>query len=158
MSYAIKILILGMIMSSTLTGCMVPYHQQQGATAGGAIGGIAGAVLDHRNPWRGGVIGAAIGALTGATLAEVSYQASRQAAEAGGPVEYSLEGGAAYYYAEPIGYDDDCRQIREKIYQNGVLVQKRIILVCDDYPRYKVKHKHKHKKKKHHKYDDEDDD
>lgn len=151
-----RYILLCMVILLGLTGCMMPYHQQHGATAGGAIGGIAGAVMDQRNPWRGGVIGAAIGAITGATIAEVSYQASRQAAEADRPVEYRLDGGAGYYYAEPLDYDGDCRRIREKIYQNGVLVRKRVVLVCDEYPKYKVKHKHKHKKKYRY-YDDDDD-
>jgi hypothetical protein len=36
------------------------------------VGGVAGAILDRHNPWRGGVIGAAIGAVAGWTLTEIS--------------------------------------------------------------------------------------
>ncbi|MGC9046225.1 MAG: glycine zipper 2TM domain-containing protein, partial [Thermodesulfovibrio sp.] len=31
----------------------------EGAGAGAVVGGVAGALLDKKNPWRGGVIGAA---------------------------------------------------------------------------------------------------
>ena len=51
-------------LSLVLFGC-TKYHAQ-GAGAGAALGGVAGALLDSKNPWRGGVIGAAIGGVTGA--------------------------------------------------------------------------------------------
>ncbi|MFA5353119.1 MAG: glycine zipper 2TM domain-containing protein, partial [Thermodesulfovibrionales bacterium] len=54
----------------SVTACATRY-QTEGAVTGGAIGGIAGAFIDHGNPWRGGIIGAAIGALAGATIAEI---------------------------------------------------------------------------------------
>jgi gas vesicle protein len=146
-----------LLMGSLLSGCVaMPPHQQQGAAIGGTVGGIAGVALDRRNPWRGGVIGAAIGALTGATIAEVSAQGTRQVATAGQPVEYRMEGNGGYYYAEPVGYRDNCRQIRERIYQNGYLVQTRIVEVCNDDHFIPPGHRKKHKK--HWKDDEEYDD
>jgi hypothetical protein len=41
------------------------------------VGGIAGALLDRNNPWRGGVIGGVLGAVAGATLTEISTMATR---------------------------------------------------------------------------------
>lgn len=124
-----------------LGGCAP--HQQPGATAGGAMGGIAGAILDSRNPWRGGVIGAALGAIAGATIADISLQGARQAAYAERPVEYRTEDRRVRYYAEPLGYDEDrrCRRVRETTYVDGRLVRKKIIVICDqgryERPRYR---------------------
>lgn len=136
----IKLAMLVMVLTM-LTACMP--HQYPASTAGGAMGGIAGAILDQRNPWRGGIIGAALGAIAGATLADISVQGAREAAYAERPVEYRTEGGRGYYYAEPLGYDDGrhCRRVREKVYVDGRLVKKRIIVICDgekyERPRYR---------------------
>lgn len=115
-----------------LGACATPY-QQRGATTGATIGGISGAILDMRNPWRGGIIGAALGAIAGATIADISVQGAREAAYAGRPVEYRMESGRGYYYAEPLGYEDGrrCRRVREKVYEDGRLVRKRIIVICE---------------------------
>lgn len=112
-----------------ITAC-TPY-QYQGGVAGGAMGGIAGAVLDYRNPWRGGVIGAALGAVAGATIADISAQGTREAAYVGRPVEYRTEDRRGYYYAEPLDYDPQthCRRVRERVYEDGYLVRERVQIV-----------------------------
>lgn len=113
------------------TGC-TPY-QSQGGVAGGAIGGIAGAILDSRNPWRGGVIGAALGALAGATIADISTRGAQEAAVSGRPVEYRTEDGRGRYYAEPVGPGGQtrCKKVRERIYEDGRLVRDHIREVCE---------------------------
>lgn len=138
------LLVLLMLISQ---GCAT--YQQTGGAVGGAYGGIAGAILDHRNPWRGGVIGAALGAIAGATIADVSVQGARQAASAGRPVEYITEDRRATYYAEPEGYDANrqCRRVREKVYVDGRLVKRRTVLYCDrpeppPPPRYRYERRH----------------
>ena len=112
-----------------ITAC-APY-QYQGGMAGGTMGGIAGAILDHRNPWRGGVIGATLGAIAGATIADISVQGAREAAYGGRPVEYRTEDSRVYYYAEPLEYDpyNHCRKIREKVYEDGHLVREHVKVV-----------------------------
>ena len=114
-----------------LGGCMP--HQVPGATAGGAMGGVAGAILDSRNPWRGGIVGATLGAIAGATIADISVQGAREAAYGGRPVEYRTEDRRARYYAEPLGYDEArrCRRVRELTYVDGRLVRKKIVVICD---------------------------
>jgi len=114
-----------------LLGACMPY-QQRGGTTGAAMGGIAGAVLDQRNPWRGGVIGAALGAIAGATIADISTQGGRLAAEEGRPVEYRTEDGRGYYHAEPQEYDSRrrCRRVIEHIYVNDRLVETRVRDIC----------------------------
>lgn len=123
------IVLMLLLVPLTLAAC-APYHYQ-GGMAGGAMGGIAGALLDYRNPWRGGVIGAALGAVAGATIADISAQGAREAAYVGRPVEYRTEDRRGYYYAEPMAYDPQtrCRRVRERIYENGQLVQERVRIV-----------------------------
>ncbi|MBT1076771.1 hypothetical protein [Geobacter grbiciae] len=126
-----------------LGGCVTPYPQQ-GASAGAAIGGITGTILDERYPWRGGIVGATIGAIAGATLSEISAQGAREVAYAERPVEYRMEGGGGYYYAEPAGYDERrCKRVREKIYDDGRLIRERINVICDeDNSHYRHRHHH----------------
>jgi hypothetical protein len=115
-----------------LSGCATPY-QAAGSMTGGTYGGIAGAILDSRNPWRGGVIGAALGALAGATIADVSVRGAREVVTVNRPVEYRTEDLRGHYYAEPLGYDDGrrCRKVREKVYADGMLVKTRVVLYCE---------------------------
>lgn len=112
-------------------GC-TPYHAQ-GAGTGAAVGGISGAILDSRNPWRGGVIGGVIGAIVGATIADIQLKASREAAEENRPVEYRTEDGRGVYRAEPQGYDDrtHCKRIHEKVWEDGRLVKDHVREVCE---------------------------
>lgn len=105
--------------------------QYRGGVAGGAMGGIAGAILDRGNPWRGGVVGATLGAIAGATIADISAQGAREAVYVGRPVEYRTDDGRGYYYAEPIAGEPrtGCRRVRERIYEDGRLVRERIKIV-----------------------------
>ena len=107
-------------------------YQYEGATTGGAIGGIAGAILDSRNPWRGGIIGAALGAMAGATIADVSVRGAQEAYTTGRPVEYRTEDGRGMYYAEPMEYDPHtrCRRVHEKVWEDGQLVKDRVREIC----------------------------
>ncbi len=120
-------------LSLLTTSCIYPY-QPAGSATGSAMGGIAGAILDVRNPWRGGIIGATLGAIAGATIADISAEGARQAAMADRPVEYRSEDHRARYYAEPLGYEPEtrCKRVREKTYVDGRLVKKRVIIICDD--------------------------
>ncbi len=108
------------------------YHTE-GAVTGGAVGGVSGALLDHKNPWRGGVIGAALGAVLGATIADISYRASREAYTTGRPVEYRTEDGRGVYRAEPLEYDarTRCRRVHERVWEDGRLVQDQVREVCE---------------------------
>jgi hypothetical protein len=112
-------------------GC-TPYHAQ-GAGTGAVVGGVAGAFLDSRNPWRGGVIGGVLGAIVGATLADISYRASRDAVREDRPVEYRTEDGRGVYRATPEGYDERtrCHKVREKVWEDGRLVKDHIKEVCE---------------------------
>ncbi len=108
------------------------YHAQ-GAGAGAVIGGIAGALLDHKNPWRGGVIGAALGGVAGATLTDISMRASQEAAAAGRPVEYRTEDGRGVYRADPVDYNarTKCHKVHERVWEDGNLVKDQIREVCE---------------------------
>ena len=112
-------------------GC-TEYHAR-GAGTGAVIGGVAGALLDHRHPWRGGVIGAALGAVAGATIADISVRASREAAYSGRPVEYQTEDGRGVYRADPIDYSGRtrCHKVRERVWEDGNLVKDQVREVCE---------------------------
>ncbi len=111
---------------------MSPYTYQ-GAGAGALVGGVAGALLDRHNPWRGGIIGGALGSVAGATLTEISARAGREAALNNQPVEYRTEDGRGAYQAEPRGYNPSnrCSKIHERIWQDGQLVKDQIKEVCE---------------------------
>lgn len=115
----------------SLAAC-TEYHTQ-GAVSGGAVSDTSSALLDHRNPWRGGVVGAGRGAVLGATLGDISYRGSREAYGTGRPVEYRTEDGRGVYRAEPLEYDvrTRCRGIRERVWEDGRLVKDQVRDVCD---------------------------
>lgn len=113
-------------------GCTT--YQAQGGLMGGGLGGIAGALLDSKNPWRGGVLGAGLGALAGATISDISVRGAREAAETNRPVEYQTQDGRGYYRAEPVPSSTastDCKKVHERAYENGRLVKDVIREVCE---------------------------
>jgi hypothetical protein len=118
-------------LSCLLFGC-TQYHAE-GAGAGGLIGGVAGALLDRKNPWRGGVIGAAVGGIAGATLTDISMRASKEAAASGQPVEYRTTDGRGIYRADPMEMDQQtrCKKVRERVWENDRLVKDEIREICE---------------------------
>ncbi|MGB9715823.1 MAG: glycine zipper 2TM domain-containing protein [Thermodesulfovibrionales bacterium] len=133
MKYVMKIIsLIVVLLLITLTFGCTEYHAQ-GAGAGAVLGGIAGALIDHKNPWRGGVIGGALGAVAGATITDISMRASREAAATGRPVEYRTEDGRGVYRADPMEYDahTKCRKVRERVWENDKLVKDQIKEVCE---------------------------
>jgi len=127
-----KAVVLFVVIALLSAAACTPYHYE-GAVGGGAIGGITGAILDHKNPWRGGVIGVALGAIAGATIADISLRGAREASRAERPVEYRTEDGRGRYYAEPLEYDarTRCRKIHERVWEDGRLVKDRVREVCE---------------------------
>jgi outer membrane lipoprotein SlyB len=107
-------------------------HTYEGAGVGAVIGGIAGALLDSHNPWRGGVIGGVLGAIAGGTLTEISARATREAIENNKPVEYKTENGRGVYRVDPLGYDPStkCTKVQERVWEDGKLVKDQIKEVC----------------------------
>lgn len=133
--FAVKkmVSVLLLLVFFTLSACATRY-QSEGAATGGAIGGIAGALLDHRNPWRGGLIGAGLGAIFGATVADISTRASREAVSTGKPVEYRTENGRGLYRAEPVENPDEhtkCKKVRERVWEDDRLVKDQVKEVCE---------------------------
>ena len=127
----IVLMIVTAALLGTTFGC-TPYHAQ-GAGTGAAVGGMTGAILDSRNPWRGGVIGGVLGAILGATITDISMQASREAYMHNRPVEYRTEDGRGVYRADPIGGDDrtKCKKIQERVWEDGRLVKDQVREVCE---------------------------
>jgi hypothetical protein len=120
-----------LLLTLLAAGCS-QYHAQ-GAGAGAVIGGIAGALLDSKNPWRGGVIGAGLGGVAGATVTDISMKASQQAAATGQPVQYATENGRGLYRADPVDYNAQtkCHKIHERVWEDGRLVKDNIREICE---------------------------
>lgn len=114
-----------------ITGCTMEHAK--GTGMGAAIGGASGALIDKKNPWRGGVIGAVIGAIAGATVGELATQASRQAVEANKPVEYRTVDGRGRYEAYPVDFNAQtkCHKVQEKVWEDGRLIRDQIKEVCE---------------------------
>jgi len=64
------------LIATAMSGC-TPYHAQ-GITAGALVGGVTGAIVDHREPARGALIGGTLGGFAGGALAEMSYRNARE--------------------------------------------------------------------------------
>lgn len=108
-------------------------HGQTGAGVGAGLGAAAGALIDDDNRWRGAALGAAIGGIFGGTLAEVSANASRQAAYEGRPVVYESEDGYRRVEATPQSYNEqtDCHKVRERVWEGDRLVKDQVKEVCE---------------------------
>ena len=124
-------LVLILFLVCIVFGC-TQYHAQ-GAGAGALVGGVAGALIDRKNPWRGGVIGAALGGVAGATLTDISMRASREAVAEGRPVEYRTEDGRGVYRADPVDYDahTKCHKVRERVWEDDQLIKDEVREVCE---------------------------
>jgi hypothetical protein len=133
MKIAQKMIAIGMAVALFATTACTQYHAQ-GAGGGALVGGAAGALLDKKNHWRGGVYGAGLGALLGATLTDVSMRGSQEAAQANQPVVYRSDQGNYTYRADPY-YDQNastrCKKVRERVYENDRLVKDQVKEVCE---------------------------
>jgi outer membrane lipoprotein SlyB len=100
----------------------------EGAGVGTVIGGIAGALLERHDPWRGGVIGGILGAVAGATLTEISVRATREAYMSGRPVECGTEDRSGVYRANLREYNAStrCSKIQERVWEDRRLVRDQV--------------------------------
>ena len=116
--------------AALLASCTA-YHAQ-GAGAGGIIGGIAGALIDKKNPWRGAVIGGALGAVAGATITDISMRASQEAAQTGKVVNYQSEDGSKWVRAEPVSHNarTKCTKVHLTQSDNGKVISDEIKEEC----------------------------
>ncbi len=108
------------------------YHAR-GAGVGGTLGGVAGALLDDSNRWRGGVWGAALGAIAGASLTEISMQASRESAQNNRPVEYRTTDGRGRYQAYPVDFNEQtkCHKVQERIWEDERMIKNQVKEICE---------------------------
>lgn len=140
-----KLLSILILFTFFITACgQLQQTHYEGAGAGAVVGGVAGALLDKKNSWRGGVIGAALGAVFGATLADISQRGLKEAYQSGEVVEYRTEDGRGYYRAEPLtGYYyvapyTKCKKINEKVWEDGILIRNVVKEVCESEKQEKV--------------------
>jgi uncharacterized protein YcfJ len=113
----LSLIMLIVMLNSCATMQPTTPRRYEGAGVGAVVGGIAGALLDRHNPWRGGVIGGVLGAVAGGTITEISARAEREAYVSGRPVEYRTEDGRDVYRADPLEYNTStrCSKIQERV-------------------------------------------
>ena len=107
-----------------------PAHE--GARVGSAAGALTGAILDHRNPWRGAVIGGALGAIIMGTVTDISQRAAMEAAQQGKTVWYRTEDGRGLYEAAPLrrAPRSGCTKVIDRVWVDGQLVRETERDVC----------------------------
>ena len=124
-----------LILSSCANVNPYPTSQRtyEGAAAGGALGSVAGLLIDEDNRWRGALIGGLLGAAIGGTVTEISSRAAREAAYEGRPVVYQSQDGFQRVEATPVAYDEqtNCHKVRERIWQDDKLVKDEVREVCE---------------------------
>lgn len=138
MKRLLSAVLIGPLTAAWLAGCAVQSQPlvstprtYEGAGAGALVGAGAGALIDKNNRWRGAVLGGALGAVLGGTLTEISSRAAREAAAQNRPVAYQTTDGWQRVEVQPRGAGPSgCRQVEERVYQNGQLVQERLREVC----------------------------
>ena len=122
------LIVLTLAISIFLSGCAT--HIYEGAGVGGVLGGIAGALIDHKNPWRGAVIGAAIGGATGAAISDISTRAAEKAANQN---QATIErNGNKTVLAEPMQPETtECKKIRIREWDGNLLKKDEVKEICN---------------------------
>ncbi len=126
-------IMVGILSVGLLSSCATTEQTYKGAGIGGALGALAGALVDRDNRWRGAIVGGALGAALGGTVTEISARASREAAESGKAVTYESSDGYQKIEASPVAYNTvtKCHKIREKVWQDGKLVKNEVKEICE---------------------------
>lgn len=116
MRKTMSLLLVGLIVSLTMTSCYAPGQPTQQhyetATWLGAVGAGIGALVDKNNRWRGAVIGGSLGALTGYGLAEINQRAAQEAAYRRNTVTYYNQRTGEWVQADPMGYGNGYADVR----------------------------------------------
>ena len=135
MRATVCLIVTSFLIAGPSMGCFATPQAYQGAGVGAAGGGLAGALIDRQNPWRGGLIGSLIGGTVTGSAVEMSSQASRQAAQANRPVAYESEDRAQRIEAQPLprypsGPPTECGDVRTLYYEHGELIKEEIRREC----------------------------
>lgn len=137
MKRLISIVIIAILVFTSfgLLGCATK-QGYQGAGAGAVLGGIAGALIDSKNPWRGTVIGAAIGAAFGGTISELAANAADDAARKAASENKAMRAETRDGYtivAEPVNPNQHtrCKKVKERIWKDGQLMGEKTVEVCE---------------------------
>ena len=119
-----------------LTGGCATQQGYQGAGVGAVLGGVSGALIDRKNPWRGGAIGAGIGALFGGTISDLAAKAANEAAQKAAYENRAVRAETRDGYtiiAEPAGISQQtkCKKVRERIWKDGKELGDKVVEVCE---------------------------
>ena len=92
-----------------------------------------GSLVDRNNNWRPVAVGTLPNPVVGGTVTEMRTRAAQQAAAENRPVAYQTEDGYQRVEAYPSAVTSanrNCRQVEERIYQSGQLLQDTVREVC----------------------------
>ncbi len=98
----------------------------------GPVQSFPDTLVEKTTSWRGGAIGASLGNPIEGNIAQISAQASREAAREERPTVYLSLDGFQRVETLPVGKSKSaqCRLVREKIFQEGKLIRDEIKEVC----------------------------
>ncbi len=133
------IVILTLILSVFLVSCAhYPpdrYNTQAGAVTGAGMGALIGQAIGGNT--QGTLIGLAAGTILGALVGNAidqDYQAARDAAQYGKRVIYYDKDGHAVEAIPEESNNANCRQVRERVWENGKMVKETVEEVCTSPP------------------------
>jgi uncharacterized protein YcfJ len=122
-------LLLVLIAVFLLSGCAWFDKQSKntktGAGIGAVVGGLAGLIIDSRNPWRGGILGVAIGAVSGGLIGNIIDSSAHQAAHKNTCVKYrrtTENGHKEEVIAKPKCAKDNYKLVNVKYVRDGKVV------------------------------------
>jgi hypothetical protein len=116
-----------LILLVILSGCSSETAYQKGPAVQ-----PSGKLDENKNTWRGGAIGAALGNPVEGTVLDILVRASQEAVRGGRPTAYIRLDGFQRVEAHSAGTGTKtpCRQIREQIFQEGILFLDQVKEVC----------------------------
>ena len=121
------------LLATFLTGCAAIDEMGSGTKTGAGIGaltgGVAGAIINSKNPWMGGVIGAATGAVVGGVIGNISERAANESAKNDKSTQWDRttdDGTREKVVAEYLGVEGSSELVKLKYYRDGRLVREEI--------------------------------
>jgi hypothetical protein len=128
---AVPVMLFFLFVSTFSAVSCTPRYSKSAAICGTG-GGVAGALIDKKNPWRGALIGGALGAITCMALTDLYEDALREAALTGRPVTRN-DGEGRIVQAIPVAYNAQtrCRKVVSRAWDKGVLVGETEEEICE---------------------------
>ncbi len=116
-----RLLLLGIMVSSTVTGCASMSKKETGAVIGATAGGVAGGVIGRNNgsTAKGAILGAAVGGAIGAVIGhQMDQQAKKIEQQVAGATVERVGEGIQVTFASGLLFEFDSEKIRGEAANN----------------------------------------